>query len=161
MDTLQSLGYDFQIDMSSIRGFEYYTGVIFQLFSEAEKVGGGGRYDALIPAMGGKDISASGFALYLDTLIQLLPPEKLVSTKMPKILIKIEPSSIGQGFRLADSLREAGYIVKMHLGGKGPTDFSWKLDLRSSAPQIILSDVLKRKKYELNTISEVLRILKS
>ena len=65
-DALQSLGYDYQIDIASVRGFEYYTGVIFQLFVNDEKVGGGGRYDALIPAMGGRHTPASGFALYLD-----------------------------------------------------------------------------------------------
>ena len=70
-DSLRSLGYEYQIDVASVRGFEYYTGMIFQLFVDDEKVGGGGRYDALIPAMSGKNIPASGFGLYLDLLMEL------------------------------------------------------------------------------------------
>ncbi|GAI49934.1 unnamed protein product, partial [marine sediment metagenome] len=58
-DLLEAMGYRYQIDITSGRGFEYYTGIIFQLFSGEGKIGGGGRYDALIPLMGGGDIPAS------------------------------------------------------------------------------------------------------
>ncbi|MCK4369021.1 MAG: histidine--tRNA ligase family protein, partial [Dehalococcoidales bacterium] len=61
-ELLEALGCDYQIDIASGRGFEYYTGVIFQFFKDEEKIGGGGRYDALIPLMGGEDTPASGFA---------------------------------------------------------------------------------------------------
>ena len=68
---LDELGLKYQINIASGAGFEYYTGLIFQLFIGEEKVGGGGRYDALIPSMGGGDVPASGFALYLDRLMEL------------------------------------------------------------------------------------------
>ncbi len=74
VDLLDTLGHSYQIDIASGRGFEYYSGVIFQLFAGEERVGGGGRYDALIPLMDGRDIPASGFALYLDPLMDLVKP---------------------------------------------------------------------------------------
>ncbi len=134
-DTLQSLGYEYQIDIASVRGFEYYTGMIFQLFVNDEKVGGGGRYDALIPAMGGKNTPASGFALYLDLLMKLVKTETLAPAPLPKILVKMDADASKMGFAMADLLREAGYIVKLHLGGKGPTDIAWKLDVHNQAPR--------------------------
>ena len=53
---LDDLGIKYQINIASGAGFEYYTGIIFQLFMGKEKIGGGGRYDALIPSMGGGDV---------------------------------------------------------------------------------------------------------
>ncbi|OGO31899.1 MAG: ATP phosphoribosyltransferase regulatory subunit, partial [Chloroflexi bacterium RBG_16_56_11] len=67
---LDDLGIKYQINVASGAGFEYYTGIIFQMFIGREKVGGGGRYDALIPSMGGGDVPASGFALYTDRLVK-------------------------------------------------------------------------------------------
>ena len=63
VDLLTAMGLKYRIDIASGRGFEYYTGMIFQLFEGDTKLGGGGRYDALIPLMGGKNTPASGFAL--------------------------------------------------------------------------------------------------
>ena len=159
-DTLQSLGYSYQIDIASIRGFEYYTGMIFQIFINDEKVGGGGRYDALIPAMGGKNVPASGFALYLDLLMKLIKPEILSLTPIPKILVKMETEATVLGFNAADSLRKAGYIVKFHLGGKGPSDITWKLDVRAQEPRLILTHLPEHREYKLQAIDEVIAILK-
>ncbi|HEX7476087.1 MAG TPA: ATP phosphoribosyltransferase regulatory subunit [Dehalococcoidales bacterium] len=157
--TLKSLGYDFQIDMASVRGFEYYTGVIFQLFVDDDKVGGGGRYDALIPAMGGQNAPASGFALYVDLLMQLVQAEVTKPAPATVIEVKMEEGAYPLGFGIADRLREVGLIVKLHLGGKGPAGVDWKLDIHKRRPNFALTDVLKGKKYELNTSEEVLEKL--
>jgi len=90
-DLLEEMGIKYQIDIASGRGFEYYTGVMFKLINNGEQVGGGGRYDALIPLMGGKDIPASGFALYLDQLMGLVKTDDTADTSLPGILIKAGP----------------------------------------------------------------------
>ena len=159
-DTLQSMEISYQIDIASVRDFEYYTGNIFQLFINDQKVGGGGRYDALIPAMGGNNTPASGFALYLDLLMNLVQPKNIAPGPRPKIMIKMEPDTTKPGFAMAKKLREAGYIVKLHLGGNGPGDITWKLEIRSELPQFILTDISKNKNYELHTTEDVLEILK-
>ncbi|GAI04764.1 unnamed protein product, partial [marine sediment metagenome] len=38
---LDSLGCDYEIDITAISGFEYYTGVCFQLLANGDKIGGG------------------------------------------------------------------------------------------------------------------------
>ena len=158
-DALNSLGLDFQIDISSVRGFEYYTGVIFQLFVNDEKVGGGGRYDALIPSMGGQNTQASGVALYLDRLMQIIDTE-FEDVKPPvKILLRIDVSSLRAGFDIANSLRAAGYTVKLHLGGQGPQDIDWRLEVHDGQPAFWLFDIGRNKNYEVNSPEEVLDIL--
>ncbi len=160
-DTLRSLGYDYQIDVASVRGFEYYTGMIFQLFINDEKVGGGGRYDALIPAMSGKNVPASGFGLYLDLLMELIAPRKLSSERLPKVLVKTDKDNTSAGFAIAARLRESGYVVKLYLGGRGPVDTPWKLEVQKQAPRFVLTDTTKKTSYNLQTPQEVLEKLES
>jgi len=159
VDLLESLGYDCQIDLASGRGFEYYTGVIFQLFTGEENIGGGGRYDALIPLMGGKDIPASGFALYLDRLMNLVKPETLAKPLAQRILVRVELAAMKEGFSIASRLREAGYVAELHLGGQEPANLRWTLDVQNKAPLLVLTDQVKRRKFEAKTITEALTLL--
>ncbi len=160
VDLLEALGYNYQIDIASGRGFEYYTGVVFQLFMGKEKVGGGGRYDALIPLMGGRNVPASGFALYLDRLMNLVKPATSAQPLAQRILIKTEPEAIKQGFNMASYLREAGYVAELKLEGQEPANLRWMLEVRSKAPLFVLTDQVKHKRFELKTANEVLALLK-
>lgn len=73
------------LDMGLARGISYYTGVIFEFMlasSDAFSLGGGGRYDGLVRALGGdQDVPAMGFAYYLDSIIDVL-------VSMEKSLVK-------------------------------------------------------------------------
>ncbi len=158
-NTLQTLGRHFEIDIASVRGFEYYTGMIFQLFINDEKVGGGGRYDALIPAMGGPQTPASGFALYLDLLMKLIQPKMLNPSPMPKIAVNMDPDAIYLGFGVAELLRDVGFIVKINLGGTGPADVAWKLDVHLKAPLLVLTDLAKNETYEFQHSDDLLQKL--
>ena len=159
VDLVESLGSKYQIDVASGRGFEYYTGVIFQLFVGGEKVGGGGRYDALIPVLGGKDIPASGFALYLDQLMNLIKPQASAGVPVERVLVVTEPAAVKEGFSVARVLREAGYVAELDLGAKGPADRRWKLEIRAKAPAFVLTDLVKSNRFEVPTVDEIITIL--
>jgi len=159
VDLLETLGCGYQIDIASGRGFEYYTGVIFQLFRGEEKIGGGGRYDALIPLMGGRDVPASGFALYLDRLMNLVTPETLAKPLAQSILIRPEAGAMRDGFNTASCLRDAGYVAELHLGGQEPAGLRWTLDVQSKPPLFVLTDQVKHKRFEAQTTDEVLTLL--
>ncbi len=162
VDLLEEVGVNYQIDITSGRGFEYYTGVIFQLFAGEKHLGGGGRYDALIPLMGGKDIPASGFALYIDHLMNLLKPQALAEPAAQKILIKAEPKgadALKEAFSLASCLHEAGYAAEVHLGGQEPGNLRWRLDVQGKAPPFVLTDQVKNERFEARTNEDVLKLL--
>ncbi len=161
VDLLETLGYNYQIDITSGRGFEYYTGVIFQVFVSEEHIGGGGRYDALIPLMGGRDIPASGFAFYLDRLMNLIKPETLAKPAAQRILIKTESrgGALKEAFSLASCLHEAGYAAEVHLGGQEPANVRWTLDVQDKAPLFVLTDQTSQKRFEVQTADEVLALL--
>jgi len=157
---LETLGCDYQIDIASGRGFEYYTGIIFQLFQNGKKLGGGGRYDGLIPLMGGKDTPASGFALYLDQLINLVKPEALIKPSGQRVLIRAEAEAVKEGFNTASRLREAGYMAELELGAQKQADFNWTLEVKSKPPLFILTDQAKQRRFEAQTINQVLAALR-
>ncbi len=156
---LDELGVKYQINIASGAGFEYYTGIIFQLFIGKEKVGGGGRYDALIPSMGGGDVPASGFALYLDRLMNLVKPEVFVKTVPERVLVRVKSDgATKEAFKAAADLRGAGYIAELDLNGQ-KTDARWMLEVRSEAPKFTMVDNIKSKRVDFQTFNEVLKQL--
>ena len=163
VDLLESLGHTCQIDIASGRGFEYYTGVIFQLFAGKERVAGGGRYDALIPLMGGRDIPASGFAIYLDPLMKLVKTPAPAEPASRRVLIRLDsgqPETVKEGFQIANSLREAGFTAELDLGGQKPSNLGWTLDIKDKAPPFVLTNRSNRRKHRAQTAGELLAILR-
>jgi histidyl-tRNA synthetase len=157
---LEDLGCKYQIDIASGAGFEYYTGIIFQLYSGREKIGGGGRYDDLIPAMGGGDIPASGFALYIDRLIDLVATESLSKPVGQSVLIRPQgDEGMKEAFSTAGRLREAGYTAELGLGKEEPAEARWLLDVRDRPPKYILRDAASGRSFEVQTPDEVLAVI--
>lgn len=157
---LENIGCKYQIDIASGAGFEYYTGMIFQLYSGREKIGGGGRYDDLIPAMGGGDIPASGFALYIDRLINLVEPEALQKPVRESVQVGSEsPEQIRGVFSIASRLRDSGYTAEFDLGKKEPANVRWLLDIKGKPPKYMLRDTVAQREFEARTIEEVLAII--
>lgn len=64
-------GQSLLLDLGEFRGFDYYDGVVFDVFAEGVGVelGGGGRYDHLIGRFG-RNIPSTGFALNVDRLFR-------------------------------------------------------------------------------------------
>ena len=67
-----------QVDFSTLRSQEYYTGMVFEIYTPGigYPIGGGGRYDQLLHNWG-NNCPATGFALGVDRiLLSLLSGEK-------------------------------------------------------------------------------------
>ncbi|MEM5814228.1 MAG: histidine--tRNA ligase [Candidatus Aenigmatarchaeota archaeon] len=72
----KALGIDkyLEIDLSLVRGLEYYTGPVFEVMLGDAKLscGGGGRYDKLIAVLGGPDMPATGMSIGLNRVVGLM-----------------------------------------------------------------------------------------
>ncbi len=57
--------------MGMVGGIAYYTGAIFEITAgDGLSLGGGGRYDGLVRALGGDDgVPALGFAYSMDQVV--------------------------------------------------------------------------------------------
>ncbi len=69
------------LDMGMARGISYYTGVIFEIVQDdAVALGGGGRYDDLVQALGGSEsVPAMGFAYNVNALLDVLQEDGIPS----------------------------------------------------------------------------------
>jgi histidyl-tRNA synthetase len=113
-DTLTALGVPHSVSPVLVRHFEYYTGPVFHIRSGGAKVGGGGRYDNLVPLAGGPATPASGFALEADALSRLLPGA--TGQAEGAIAIRSETqdaAGLAAAFTLAQALRRAGCKVEV------------------------------------------------
>ena len=68
-------------DIGIVRGLAYYTGTVFEIFDRAGElraIGGGGRFDDLLKALGGPSIPAVGFGVGDVVLTELLDEKGLL-----------------------------------------------------------------------------------
>lgn len=117
-------------DSSITRGFDYYTGMVFEVFdtnpANPRAMFGGGRYDGLVALWGGDPIPAVGFGMGDVTLADFLETHGLI----PKFnegysqLYVGTPSEkdilVAQAF--ADTLRRSGCRVFVNLTSRSLGD---------------------------------------
>lgn len=102
-----------KVSLSTVRGFDYYTGVIFELFDVSgennRSLIGGGRYDNLTALFGGDTVSAIGFGMGDVTIRDFLETHKLLPPNLKnKERIVIIPKTAIESVRaatLAQSIR--------------------------------------------------------
>lgn len=160
-ELLDSFDCPYEINLSAIHGFEYYTGICFQFLVQDKKVGGGGRYDDLIPLMEGGNVPACGFALYMDPLMSLMPVEK--GTKAERgVTIRQEGKTanvVKACFHLAQALRRAGYVAEMDFNGT-KTRWRWVVTVKEDGvPAFVVFDQIKNKTTKATSYLEVLNLV--
>jgi histidyl-tRNA synthetase len=158
---LTDLGCSYQINMSSGKGFEYYTGILFQFHIGEHRVGGGGRYDDLIPLMSGADVSASGFALDVDQLMRLASDS---APGAPGVLIYSLDGTLRSqrlSLEIAALLRQRGYIADCRQPDPEAAGHRWILSIQDEGgrARFLLTDRTTGRGAELDSPTEILGIL--
>ena len=81
LEYLDELEVPYMLRATLVRGLDYYTDTVFELYEDGGEaardgaqsaLGGGGRYDGLVEQLGGRPTPASGFALGLERIISVL-----------------------------------------------------------------------------------------
>jgi histidyl-tRNA synthetase len=113
-----------QVDFGLARGFDYYTGTIFECIYPNDygigSLGGGGRYDGLVGIYGGGLMPATGFSIGVDRTILALKKEGVVDPKdyddkVDFFVSIMEDDLLEEGIRIVAQLRDAGYSVDLDL----------------------------------------------
>jgi len=158
LDMLGDIGLPYEIDLSSGRGFEYYTGIIFHLSIDGHMVGGGGRYDNLIALMGGAPKPAAGFALYIDELMKLLDMTGYDTEEPDRFLVSFQSGDEARAFAIATDLRDADYTAEIKLGDPDVMDYDWVLNITEDG-LLILSDTETDEEFQFETVDELVEML--
>ena len=157
-ELLDVLDCRYQIDITSTRGFEYYTGLCFQLTTRGHKIGSGGRYDNLIPLIGGQKTPACGFALYLEPLTDLVRP-KVEQIEGPEILVRCDSAktdAVSNTFKLAAELRQAGFVTELDFNNR-KLSARWQVVIQDKPPTFIITDLIRNQKKDVSSIAEVIK----
>ena len=110
------------LDLSMVRGLDYYTGPIFETVVKEPEIGsltGGGRYDNLIKLYGGPDLPATGTSIGVERLLDaglelgIFKIEQYTYTKL--FIVTFDRESYLAAWKLADRLRSKGIYVQVDL----------------------------------------------
>lgn len=108
---LDQLGVAFVEDPRLVRGLDYYTRTAFEyigtsLDAAQNALGGGGRYDGLAEALGGKPAPGVGLALGVERIVLALGEQAVGEVDV--YLVSEDPQLAGRVLKLAARLRQAG-----------------------------------------------------
>lgn len=95
-----------------VRGLDYYSGFIYEYTSEhlgaQSSVCGGGRYDNLFAELGAKPVSATGFSIGLERLIDLVDFNHNPASRRPKLAwVSLSQQALAQSQQFCEQLRSA------------------------------------------------------
>src|SRR5262249_35640340 len=118
------------LDLGELRGFDYYDGVVFDVFTDGLgcELGGGGRYDHLIGRFG-RNLPSTGFALDVDRLFRTLDQRRIQSWSQADVLLAAPGRLMQRLFDVAKLLRDAGLrVVQRSIGESGARATSHMLE---------------------------------
>lgn len=107
---LEARGVSPSIKAVLARSFEYYSGLVMRFEIDGKRIVTGGRYDELIGLVGGRQVPASGFALYVSPLVEMLPAEPRAASGR-RIVVQAAggaPALLAVAYAAAQRLRDAG-----------------------------------------------------
>lgn len=143
LEYLDEVSIPYMLRSTLVRGLDYYTDTVFELFAEApvkepvegesdtegaapssaqSALGGGGRYDLLIEQLGGRATPACGFALGLERIaahVRALQGmhDPATDPDRPRIFIaQLGEQARRRALHVIEDLRRSGLIVRHHLG---------------------------------------------
>lgn len=167
---VRSAGYGtrrIKIDVSVVRGLEYYTGPVFEVElirqqEDAElkdqfnnkgdddkdvigrfgSVGGGGRYDGLVSRFRGEPVPATGFSIGVSRLQAALTMLGKIDTKPefgPVVVLVMDRNEIAQYQKFVATLRKAGIRAELYLGNpKNNLGVQFKYADRRNSPCAVI-----------------------
>ena len=136
---LDAAGVRYEVDATLVRGLDYYTRTVFEFTSDAlgaqSGVGGGGRYDGLVRALGGPPAPGFGWAAGVERILLAGVPAPAAPPPVELFIVLEAPDPLVRlaAFELLSEARSAGVRAQMDMGRrslKGQLGHADALDAR-------------------------------
>jgi histidyl-tRNA synthetase len=124
LQLLAARGKEPELQPFMVRGLDYYCRTAFEVSAAGlgaqNAVGGGGRYDGLVGALGGQDVPGVGFALGMERLaLALAECDAGGEEAGPEFFVAaLGEAAEKEAFRLVHRFRTAGARVEADAGGR-------------------------------------------
>lgn len=161
ISTLQNKGIsNVSYDETLIRGFDYYTGTVFEVFDNNPEnnrsLFGGGRYDDLLSLFSNESVPAFGFGMGDVTIRDFLESRNLLPKYSSSTNIMICPMTEDDTLyaeEVADSLRKDGKNIAVNYTYKSIGDQIKNASKQSISQYIVIGENERNsKKYEIKYI---------
>jgi len=125
LEFLDEIELPYHLNPYLVRGLDYYTKTVFEIFEDTEEgrkqgaLVGGGRYDALVKLLGGKDTPAGGGAAGLERIIAVMKGKGI---KFPEpapaqvFLAQLGDLAKRKSLRLMEDFRKQKILVSESFG---------------------------------------------
>ena len=119
LDVLDHYGARYEVDFGIVRGLDYYTGMVFEMYASGlgaqNQICGGGTY-RLAQLFGGSETPSCGFGIGFDRVLEVCeaePPHE------PRVVVAYLPDVAGDAIRVASRLRDdAGVRTTIDISGR-------------------------------------------
>jgi len=154
---LDALGVSYDLNPRLVRGLDYYTRTVFEIFPAGEgergqqdALGAGGRYDGLAELLGDTAVGAVGFALGLDRIALVMKNDEGAAgekkERAGKVFIVAESDEArAEAMKLALELRRSGIVCETDLEERGMKGQFRKADRSGAARVVVLSGKLREQ----------------
>lgn len=130
---LDLLDIPYEVDATMVRGLDYYTHTIFEVMSDAPKMGAqgticaGGRYDHLVEELGGPATPGFGFALGIERLLLTMEAEDVLIPAFAALdayVVGLGAATNMESLKLVQGIRRFGFSAdRDFLGRKAKAQF--------------------------------------
>jgi histidyl-tRNA synthetase len=147
MKYLDRMEVSYVLNPKMVRGLDYYTGTTFEFVHELlgaqSGIGGGGRYDGLMQALGGQSLSGIGFGLGIDRVLLAAEAEGIISQESfvsDLYIIPLGDAAKEEALKIAKDLRSAGKTVQIAFGDRGLKGSMKAADKTGAAYVVVLGE---------------------
>ena len=141
---LEQEGVTYEMNPRLVRGLDYYVRTAFEVTAEGlgaqNAVGGGGRYDGLVAALGGPPVAGVGFALGLERLAMATLEGERSGPRPDAVVLPLAARAEGPALGLATRLRREGLAVDLEPAGRSLKALLRAADRRGARAAVILGD---------------------
>jgi histidyl-tRNA synthetase len=144
---LQTLGRPFTVNHRLVRGLDYYTKTVFEVWAQGigaqAAVCGGGRYDGLMELLEGPSTPGIGFGSGIERIILTMKAQGVEVPQLPQPVVLI--ASLGAraktvAVRLLADLRAAGIATAISFGDRSLRSQMREADKQSVRYVLILGE---------------------
>jgi len=143
---LDDLGVPHELDDRLVRGLDYYTHTTFEFVSDAldaaqSTIGGGGRYDGLVTALGGPDTPGIGFGTGIERVLLACDAEEVFTVDQPLVDVYVVDTTGGTAARdLVTEFRRAGIAADRAFDGRSMKSQMKSADRSGASVVCIIGD---------------------
>jgi|WetSurMetagenome_2_1015567.scaffolds.fasta_scaffold01363_7 histidyl-tRNA synthetase len=124
LEYLDGMNIPYNLNLSLVRGLDYYTGTVFEIWAKEENeknaagqlsLGGGGRYDNLVEFFGGRPTPACGMGIGIERAVAKIKTGGIPLENREKnsvFIAQLGDAARKKAIGLFEELRKSGFIVK-------------------------------------------------